>query len=359
PVSPVNDAPDARDDSSSAKGGETIRIAVLGNDRDIDGDPLRIVAINGVSVTVGRPVSIANGTLVLNNDGTISFTPDSGYSGTLSFTYTVTDGNGGFDTASVVVDVSAGYIEIDPPFSPPQSQDGLGPLVSADGMIASSIGDLNSTVLDARGMIDGVANSIRYLNGISGLSVDGVVEQVVQQVDRWAYAEERLAQVSDTLFDGGSARMSSGGDSGAWFSVETIVRDGVLHVSVLSSDSGRGALAGGGQSITLADGRALPGWIELASGGVLVGRPPAGLPFLDLKIQATDKDNRTVADTVRIDLLTGAVVSHGPDQRADAGGMLFSSQTMAGFERSIEQANSLASALNGWSALRDETRLAS
>jgi large repetitive protein len=69
---------------------------LLANDTDADGDTLTIVGVGDA----------AHGTVTLNPDGTISFTPDPDYSGPASFTYTVSDGHGGTDTATVTLDVS-------------------------------------------------------------------------------------------------------------------------------------------------------------------------------------------------------------------------------------------------------------
>ena len=91
---------------------------------------------------------------------------------------------------------------------------------------------------------------------------------------------------------------------------------------------------------------------------MLIGRPPAGQTYLDLKIQAMDDNNHAVTETVRIDLATGAVVSHAAEQHTDAGPLLFSAQTRLGIEAGAAQANSLAAALSLWSGLGDETRVA-
>jgi Ca2+-binding RTX toxin-like protein len=48
-----------------------------------------------------------NGTLVLNSNGTFTYTPDSTFAGDDTFTYTISDGDGGFSTATVVLHVSA------------------------------------------------------------------------------------------------------------------------------------------------------------------------------------------------------------------------------------------------------------
>ena len=94
-VEAVNDAPVAADDSATATSGVATVINVLGNDTDVDGDGLIIS-------TVGMP---GNGTAVSNGDGTITYTPTAGFSGSDSFTYTIDDQNGGTDTATVNVTV--------------------------------------------------------------------------------------------------------------------------------------------------------------------------------------------------------------------------------------------------------------
>ncbi|KTD48105.1 Ig-like domain-containing protein, partial [Legionella quateirensis] len=51
-----------------------------------------ITAINGTAIAVGGTVAVANGTVLLNANGTLSFTPAANYNGSTSFTYTVTSG---------------------------------------------------------------------------------------------------------------------------------------------------------------------------------------------------------------------------------------------------------------------------
>ena len=66
------------------------------NDADVDGDPLTVSAVSDP----------ANGTAVVNPDGTVTYTPDPDFNGTDTFTYTVSDGNGGTDTGTITVDVT-------------------------------------------------------------------------------------------------------------------------------------------------------------------------------------------------------------------------------------------------------------
>lgn len=94
-VNSVPDAPDAVDDSASTVTNTPVDVAVLANDSDDDGDPLTIT-------DVGVP---AHGTAVVNPDSTITYTPAAEFVGDDTFTYTITDGTGRTDTATVTVSV--------------------------------------------------------------------------------------------------------------------------------------------------------------------------------------------------------------------------------------------------------------
>ncbi|MGJ8597539.1 Ig-like domain-containing protein, partial [Sulfitobacter sp.] len=100
-VTNVNDAPVAVDDMAATEEETPVTIAVLDNDNDPDADPL----------TVTEATS-PDGTVVINDDGTIEFTPNADFTGDAVINYTITDGNGGFDDA--VVMVSVGEVS-DPP----------------------------------------------------------------------------------------------------------------------------------------------------------------------------------------------------------------------------------------------------
>jgi len=64
---------------------------LLGNDSDPDGDPLTIQSVHGA----------VGGSVGFDQEGNVVFTPTSNYHGAASFTYTISDGNGGTDTATV------------------------------------------------------------------------------------------------------------------------------------------------------------------------------------------------------------------------------------------------------------------
>ena len=78
-------------------------IGVLGNDSDPDGDTLTITEVAGQPIGLGSPVTIPEGTVALNPDGTLSFTPNADFNGPVSFDYTVSDGT---TPVSATVDIT-------------------------------------------------------------------------------------------------------------------------------------------------------------------------------------------------------------------------------------------------------------
>ena len=84
-VNPLNDAPTATADTYAVSQDRALSVAapgVLINDRDVDGNPIS-------AVLVTAPV---NGQLLLNADGSFTYTPNVGYVGSDSFTYRSSDG---------------------------------------------------------------------------------------------------------------------------------------------------------------------------------------------------------------------------------------------------------------------------
>ncbi|MEZ4508406.1 MAG: tandem-95 repeat protein, partial [Eubacteriales bacterium] len=96
-VSPVNDAPLAQDDQGITMDEDgVIEIDVLANDSDpADGDTLSIS-------DAGAP---EHGTTMIVL-GKVRYTPDADYAGADSFTYEISDGNGGTATALVTIDIA-------------------------------------------------------------------------------------------------------------------------------------------------------------------------------------------------------------------------------------------------------------
>jgi len=94
-VNDDNVAPVAVDDSATTDEDTAVEVDVLSNDTDENGDSLSVSS-----------ASATNGSVVVNDDNTLTYTPNSDFNGDDTITYEVSDGNGGSDTGSVDVTVN-------------------------------------------------------------------------------------------------------------------------------------------------------------------------------------------------------------------------------------------------------------
>jgi uncharacterized repeat protein (TIGR01451 family) len=84
-VTPRNAAPQSVNDAFTVRSGEVLTVAapgLLANDTDADGDALQI----------SRSMAAANGNVLVEPDGSFTYTPNPGFVGTDTFTYRATDG---------------------------------------------------------------------------------------------------------------------------------------------------------------------------------------------------------------------------------------------------------------------------
>jgi len=100
-VTAVNDAPVAGDDAEAAAYGMPATFDPTDNDSDVDGDTL--------TIDVADP---AHGSVSVNGND-VTYTPDAGWSGADTFTYTVCDADEACDTATVTV--TTGSVSNAPP----------------------------------------------------------------------------------------------------------------------------------------------------------------------------------------------------------------------------------------------------
>jgi hypothetical protein len=95
-LTPVNDPPVANANSATTNEDTAVAINVTANDSDVDGDTLSVASVTPP----------AHGTATFTG-GTITYTPAADYNGSDSFTYTVSDGQGGTATAAVSVTINS------------------------------------------------------------------------------------------------------------------------------------------------------------------------------------------------------------------------------------------------------------
>jgi gliding motility-associated-like protein len=97
----ANTSPVAEDDFYSIDAEEDLIVdapGVLENDSDADGDDLTIISFDSTSSD--------GGTVLINPDGSLTYTPPTGFEGNDSFSYKVEDEHGAQDTAVVTVEVT-------------------------------------------------------------------------------------------------------------------------------------------------------------------------------------------------------------------------------------------------------------
>ncbi|MGI3170783.1 Ig-like domain-containing protein [Pseudooceanicola sp. C21-150M6] len=155
-----NDRPDARDDDYvTSEGTPLIGLDVLDNDIDPDGDLLSVVSADAVSVF--------GGTVVVNGDGSLSYTPAAGFTGTDTFTYTITDGDL-TDTAVVTVEVEGD----DTPPPPPSDGERIRGDAN-DNALVGGTGDDTVLGLDGDDEIEGGEGDDIAFGGAGDDSMDG------------------------------------------------------------------------------------------------------------------------------------------------------------------------------------------
>ncbi|MDA1073894.1 MAG: tandem-95 repeat protein, partial [Proteobacteria bacterium] len=102
-VNPINDSPLALSDSYSVDEDGSLVVdatnGLLNNDSDVD--------LNALNVDIAPVVAPLHGVLNLAADGSFTYTPDADYNGADTFTYTITDGNGGSASAQVLLTITS------------------------------------------------------------------------------------------------------------------------------------------------------------------------------------------------------------------------------------------------------------
>ncbi|HHT9769638.1 TPA: cadherin-like domain-containing protein [Legionella pneumophila] len=169
---------DIANDTIATHAGTPVVVPVLGNDGFEN---------PGAAVTV--VTAGAHGTVVINANGTVTYTPVAGYVGPDSFTYTVTSG-GVTETATVIVDVTnvppvarpdTGSVDED---GPPLVRNAATGVLASAGVPGSVDSDPDGDPIAVIGVSAGTATSVGGIPTTTvGQSVTGVYGTLVLQAD--------------------------------------------------------------------------------------------------------------------------------------------------------------------------------
>ncbi|MGV8803355.1 MAG: Ig-like domain-containing protein, partial [Polaromonas sp.] len=169
---------DIADDAVKTEENRPVKIAVLAND-SFEGKPV----ISAVSPG-------AHGSVRINQDGTVTYTPNLGWSGEDSFTYTVTSPTGVLETATVKVTVIANPIPVGqsnpgngfakPLLAPIQTDPALHVLISVNEArnemsLRSGLGIFQADSVTTAELMGAVNPDLSFASGVAGRS--GALDQ--------------------------------------------------------------------------------------------------------------------------------------------------------------------------------------
>jgi VCBS repeat-containing protein len=292
-----NSPPQGVADNYTITAGETLELdgpGVLANDSDADSDPLSAALVDGP----------ANGTLVLESDGSLSYTPSEGFVGSDSFTYEVSDGAATSGPVTVTIDVTDPNVDPGENVAPTSASDNFvtsvdTPLnISPTGVLANDT-DANGDTLSAT-LIDGPSH------GTLALAADGSFSYTPSAgfsgVDTFTYQASdgvlvgNIATVTINIVSGNNSRPNAVNDQ------YTMTADSTLEIAtagVLANDSD----AQGSLLTAVLFSAPQHGTVSLAADGSFAYTPNAGYTGLDSFIyRAFDGESYSAlaAVTIRI-----------------------------------------------------------
>jgi len=196
-VTPVNDEPIAVDDlDSEVNQDQSITISVLDNDSDIDG------TINVASIEITS--SPLNGTTTIDTvTGTISYSPNAGYSGNDVFRYRVADNEDGLSNEAEVritvieVSINAPPVANADDASVDQDQSIIIPILdndsNANGTIDVTSVEITSSPLNGTATVDAVTGTISYSPNAGYVGNDVFRYRVAD--DQGVFSSEAIVQI--------------------------------------------------------------------------------------------------------------------------------------------------------------------
>ena len=193
-ISAVDDAPTAAADSDSTTE-DTPLVGDLSTNDTASGDGGNVWTLT---------TDASNGAVVLNTDGTFTYTPNANYNGADSFTYTITDADGDTSTATMTLTVTA---DNDPPINTVPGAQVLSEDTSLliGGISVSDVdGDLSTVQLSVNNGIvnvslSGLASVSAGGNGSSTLTLSGTETDINATLASVTYQGSANYSGADTL----------------------------------------------------------------------------------------------------------------------------------------------------------------
>lgn len=164
-VSPVNDAPVANNDSLTITEDQVSTLSPLDNDTDIDGDALSITS-----------ATATNGTVVVNDNGTITYTPNQDFNGVDTISYCISDPTGATSCATITINVSpvndAPIANDDTVTTPEDTSVAVTPLINDTDVDGDTLSVTSATAQNGTVTIEN--NTITYTPNLNFNGVDEI-----------------------------------------------------------------------------------------------------------------------------------------------------------------------------------------
>jgi VCBS repeat-containing protein len=351
-VNPVNDAPVAADDAVSTAQNISVIFDLRTNDRDSEGDTLSVTAINGQPLIQAVPLFITGGSLTLEADGRITFTPEANYLGLAFFSATISDASGASTTSRFSITVFD-ESPAQQPTTPAQPEDlnnrpsttftertddlvtieDQGVIVDAMNEISELNGSYKPLGLD-RPLLTAV-NGIKQLNTPHHFQIDGrIVDPLVIAM------QGNLGQIGTNAFYNQTSGLDLASRNTAAITSETrltfqneqhvgvsisVKRDSVSiklrETGIINSEVCRKWV-----DVQQLDGNILPEWLKLMQDGEYAGQPPEGQETLNIKIIVRLEDGTEVERKATINLKTGEITPIQKQSDLQTPDALFSQQ---------------------------------
>ncbi|WP_413614989.1 Ig-like domain-containing protein [Halomonas cupida] len=310
-VEDINDAPEAHADPVEGK-----------EDTPVDG---KVVAedLDGDSLDFRVPEQPANGSVIIHKDGSYTYIPDSGFTGEDSFVVIVSDGRGGQAEVVVHITIEPGAGHYVPPIAPAspdvvpsgptaaESSTPSRPVISDSVNELSDLGGLRDITADRA--VEQAVDAASDLGGLPELGANGVVLATVNAIDPL----RDHAGAKDLWNDRMAGRMVEPGGAQPAMHASNIAGDGRVAVD-LAIEASQARLSVGDlvadaqgavthMDIRMANGAALPGWINTGTrGDVIIDRVP-GAEQISLRVSLDREGGDTRSYRVTLDLNTGEI----------------------------------------------------